>query len=286
MYVKNSEQLFFALVNGYLPYCEEGSSAREILAKCVGILSEITHEGMSQAEIYTAIYQYVVQTVQYGYGTQEYSGYQNRTNRAFFLEGAVLDEQAVCDGLTKEIVVLSRLMGLEAWHIGARNRDEGHAYLYVNIDGTWYLSCPTRGNCRFPKKDGTWQSYHTNNYLLTDFDTNMEGWDYDSDSHEDIELLLRETQSYDHWRKNVVQIGKKQFCLHPETAEDAMTVLKDAVKLNQKLGTTVQVELCGKVDVLKKAYDLLKQEGVDVIYLSGGTFEGQRLQIYLIGTEN
>lgn len=283
--VENSEQLVYAVEYGYLPYCTEGSSAEKILRRAIGILSQITREDMSETEIYTAIYQYVILSNQYDYNTLLDSRVQDPGNRVFFLEGAVLDGRAVCDGMSKELVLLARLMGLEAYHIGARNGDGGHAYVYVKLDGSWYLSCPTYGSQLYSRKDGLRQDYHTNNYMLTDFDTNMQGWDYDSDAFEQIEAELRTTKPYDYWRETTVEIGGQNYSFHPETVEEALAVLEDALALHQQLGIPVEVELCGKVDVLREAYARLKEQSGDVVYLSGGTFEQQRLQVYLIGAK-
>ena len=281
--VKNSEQLIYAVQYGYLPLCEPGGGAEEILSRCLSILSRITREGMSEKELYKAIYQYVIQSVQYDDTTLVYTEARERTNRVFFLEGAVLDRRAVCDGTAKEIVLLSRLMGLEAWHIGARSGEGGHAYVYVKAEGEWYCSCPTYGGMRAARKDKTRVDYHTNSYLLTDFDTNSESWPYASEAHPEIGEAMKETKSWDYWRETAVDIGGKAFCFHPETLEEAETILLDALRLQRELKVPLEVELCGKVDVLREAYGRLKEETEDVMYLSGGVFEGQRLQVYLLG---
>lgn len=281
--VENSEQLFYALQYGYIPYCEPGTDAYTLLSRCVDILSQITREGMTEVECYKAIYQYVTMSNRYDYTTLLDVRQRDLTNRVFFLEGSVLDGVAVCDGLSKELVVLSRLMGIEAYHIGARAGDEAHAYAYVRIDGTYYLSCPTSGMERYPAGGG-WQEYHTNNYMLTDFDTNMPGWEYDAEVFPEIETALREsTAPFDYWAQTCVEIDGERYDFHPETAADAMPILLDAAALQEELGIAVEVELCGRVDVLRQAYEELKELGVDVVYLSSGTFDGQRLQTYLIG---
>ena len=53
--------------------------------------------------------------------------------------------------------------------------------------------------------------------------------------------------------------------------------------MQRLLGMPVELELCGSVDVLKTAYEQFKTEEEDLLYLSGGSFEGQRLQVYVIG---
>ena len=148
----------------------------------------------------------------------------------------------------------------------------------------WYLSCPTYGSALYSRKDGLRQDYHTNNYMLTDFDTNMDGWLFDSDAHEEIEQALRQTSAFDYWSETTVEIGGTRYSFHPETVEDALAVLRDACEVQRELQIPVEVELCGKVDVLREAYMQCKEEAA-LVYLSGGTFCGQRLQVYLIGAQ-
>ena len=283
--VSNSEQLVFAAQYGYRPWCVPGSGAEEILARCVEALSWITGESMSQTQLWRAIYQYVLLSTHYDYTTLLDIYQREPSNRAFFLEGAVLDGHAVCDGMCKELVLMARLMGLEAWHVGARGETDGHAYVYVRADGEWYLSCPTYGSQRYTRKDGRRQDYHTCNYCLTDFDTNMEGWTYDADVLEDVERELREQSPYDYWSQTTVEVGGARRSLHPESVEEALALLVDAQGLQQQLGMPVEVELCGSVRVLRDAYTQLKEACDDVVYLSGGTFEGQRLQVYILGAQ-
>lgn len=281
--VYNSEQLFFAVLNEYVPYCETDIT-RKMLSKSIEILSRITNESMTEAETYKAIYQYVEQTNVYDKETQMNINVQNRKNRAFFLEGSLLDGHSVCDGLTKEVVLLSRLMGIEAYHIGARNQNNGHAYVYVKVNGEYYLSCPTYGLKDFAVSDGFCQ-YHTQNYFLTDFDTNVSGWDFDSDAFEDIENLIKDTNSYDYWGQTEVETFDGIYTLHPKTIKDALIILKDAGTLCETSGHVIEVELCSDVDILRNAYFEIKDTYPDVIYLSGGTYNGNPVQTYLFGVK-
>ena len=280
---KNSEQLAYAAEYGYIPAAEENTPAYDILKKAVGILSLLKGCAESETELYSAIYRYVLQNVHYDYTTLLYMDARGRENRVFFLDGAIMDDHAVCDGMCKEILLLCRLAGIDAHHIGARNGDSGHAYLYVRCGGQWYLSCPTYGSLTAETKDGKRLDYHTMNYMLTDLDTNMEGWEYVSDAYPHIREEVRTRRPYDPWQSTEIQAEGKEYTLHPETTEEALAVLHEAVRIRKEYGITVECELCGKAGILRDAYSALKEEGIDVMYFSGGTFEGQRLQIYVIG---
>lgn len=281
--VSNSEQLYYAVTHGFLPLCESGSDAEKILSRSVEALAAITRESMTERELYKAIYQYVILSNQYDYSTLLDGSSQNRVNRSLFLEGAVLDNLAVCDGLSKQIVLLCSLMGLDARHVGARDEEQGHAYVYADVEGDWYLSCPTYGSNRCPMPDESWQDYHTMNYLMTDFDTNMAGWPYDSEAYPEVEAQLRQTETWDYWSETYVHVNGELYNLHPDKVEEALVLLRDAAAVQRLLGMPVELELCGSVDVLKTAYEQFKTEEEDLLYLSGGSFEGQRLQVYVIG---
>ncbi|MCR4951293.1 MAG: hypothetical protein K6A40_08230 [Solobacterium sp.] len=280
---ENSEQLAYAAEYGYIPAAEENTPAYEILKKATGILSLFKGCTDSETELYSAVYRYVLQNVHYDYTTLMYMDARGRQNRVFYLEGALMDEHAVCDGMCKEILLLCRLAGIKAHHIGARNGDSGHAYLYVRCDGQWYLSCPTYGSLTAETKNGKRLDYHTMNYMLTDLDTNMDGWPYVSDALPEVREAVRDCEPYDSWSHTHISAEGREYTLHPESTEEALAVLHEAVRMQKELGIAVECELCGNADLLRKTYTALKEEGTDVMYFSGGTFAGQRLQIYVIG---
>ena len=122
--VQNSEQLIFAVQYGYLPYALPDSTAEMLLCRALELLSHISSEEMTETACYEAIYQLVLQSNQYDYATLLERSEQNRENRVFFLEGAMLDGRAVCDGLSKELVLLARLMG---WRPGISAREAARA---------------------------------------------------------------------------------------------------------------------------------------------------------------
>ena len=121
------------------------------------------------------------------------------------------------------------------------------------------------------------------NYMLTDLDTNEPGWECVSDAYPEIREQIKAVTPYDPWRKEQIIIGETVYTLHPENADEAVTILKEAARLQKKCGKAVEAELCGKASVLREAYEQLKKEGIDVMFYSGGTFQGERLQVYVIG---
>ena len=144
--VQNSEQLYYTLENGYRPDCEADSTAEELYAEMKSILRSILDEGMTEKEICVAIAQYLVKTIEYDNDvltlfmaakTQEEQKVLS-DYRSFYLEGAILDGVAVCDGISKAYACLARIMGIEALRVtGTLTSDKGkvnHAWNKVKID--------------------------------------------------------------------------------------------------------------------------------------------------------
>ncbi|MBR1624992.1 MAG: InlB B-repeat-containing protein, partial [Clostridia bacterium] len=171
--VISGEQLFFALENGYRPVCEAGSVAETLYEEMKNILREILDPGMTEKEICVAVAQYLVDTIEYdnkvlemfeevydelalAYEQKEAAVTEeekneadeaiakanaNRSNlagyRSFYLEGAILDGVAVCDGISKAFTSLTRIMGIESYQVSGRLSGVNHAWnkVFVDLDG-------------------------------------------------------------------------------------------------------------------------------------------------------
>lgn len=122
--VWNSQQLWYALENEYVPICETGSPAERVLAAAKDILREIISDGMTDEEKIFAIYKWFGANVQYDYKYRE-SFYQSvveyypecATLNAFQAEGGILDGLAVCEGYAKSYLLLLRIEGIESYRI-------------------------------------------------------------------------------------------------------------------------------------------------------------------------
>ena len=241
---------------------------------------------MTETEKYKAIYEYVVENNKYAFATAADDTVQTYKNASFFLEGSMGNGIAVCDGLTKEIVLLTRLAGMESYHVGARLGNTAHAYVYVKVDGTYYLSCPTNGIDRYYDRGGNWQQYSRDSYMLTDFDTNSPSWKYDSDSYPEIKAALKQVASYDFWANTFVTINGKKYSYHVNNADDALTILRDVSKTQREVGKTMEVELSGSTAVLNEAANKIKAENSNAVNLYAGSFNDQALQIFVFTGSN
>ena len=175
--VENSEQLYYAVQNGYRPIVKAGSVAEKIYEKAKDILRKILNTGMSELEKAKQIFNYLTTEVQYDYKILEDQNAGNIEPYAYYLEGAILTQSAVCDGKSKAYVLLLAMAGIESKRVTAKDYDgNGHAYNYVKINGKWYLSCTTYGqvNDRY-KQVGFKDSliYSRYNMFLTNKNTEL-----------------------------------------------------------------------------------------------------------------
>ena len=108
--VYNSEQLVYAVENGYKPYfATEGSTAEECYEKARRILNEIVKADDDDAAKLLAIHDYIADNVIYDTELLNLSEANNAGSlsgyRGFNLEGVFLDKRAVCDGITKAFML-------------------------------------------------------------------------------------------------------------------------------------------------------------------------------------
>lgn len=195
--VENSEQLYYAVQNGYRPIVKVGSVAEKIYEKAKTILRKILNPEMNELEKAKQIFNYLTTEVQYDYKILEDPNAGNIEPYAYYLEGAILTQSAVCDGKSKAYVLLLAMAGIESKRVTAKDYDgNGHAYNYVKINGKWYLSCTTYGqvNDRY-KQIGFKDSliYSRYNMFLTNKHTELgkddngnNAWKYASLKHYNI----------------------------------------------------------------------------------------------------
>ena len=141
--VHNSEQLVYAVENGYKPYfATEGSTAEQCYEEARRILNEIVKADDDDVAKLLAIHDYIADSVIYdtellnlsaAHDAGSLSGY-----RGFNLEGVFLDNRAVCDGIAKAFMLMARIEGIEVIRVSGSHKGTGHAWNKVCLDGVWY----------------------------------------------------------------------------------------------------------------------------------------------------
>lgn len=151
--VCTSEQLVYAVENGFRPsFPVAGTVAEVIYKEAVSVLNSIINDEMNDLQKITAIHDWIVTNVVYDTNlldlatppdavtTEELIKY-----KGFYLEGALLEKKAVCDGKTKLFTLLAGIEGYETVRVTGVLRDpetsktENHAWSKIKLNGKWYI---------------------------------------------------------------------------------------------------------------------------------------------------
>ena len=162
--VWNSQQLWYVLEKEYRPVCKAGSIAEQCLDAAKNILKTIIKSDMTELEKLYQIYAWFGKNVQYDYSAYDYNISSNMDLypsesvsllRSCYVEGALIDNLAICSGYAKGALVLLKIEGLNARHvltrgnsmrginsINTRDYNGGwfgyHEFIYVTINGYNY----------------------------------------------------------------------------------------------------------------------------------------------------
>ncbi|MCQ2382496.1 MAG: InlB B-repeat-containing protein [Clostridia bacterium] len=199
--VSTTEQLVWALENGYQPVCDNHSPAKDIYTQAQQVLRDICTDEMSDIEKLHAIYQWLALNVNYDQealtefetlleaGEEDTANAMARTYDSWYAEGVFNYGKAVCEGYAKALVILARLEGIPAVCVSGN----GHMWNKVYLDGIWYGIDATHGdlglksnkqeiftNLSFLFTDTfkTSQGYTADNYIDFVADTAINSYDY------------------------------------------------------------------------------------------------------------
>ena len=194
--VYNSEELWWAVEQGYLPvFPKDNTKAELFFERAKMILREIIHDGMSDYDKVIAIYEYLVDAVAYDYDAYARAGQVTaggneeaisalKNDTCYYLEGVFERGRAVCDGKTKAFVLLCGIEGIPALRISGSSitGGVGHAWNYVNIDGVWYLVDTTEGDARYSAGSGI-AAFFGSNVETVSYSALLAPLDYHEDSY-------------------------------------------------------------------------------------------------------
>lgn len=230
--VSDTEQLFFALENGYRPVCAAGSMAETVYDAMLAILKEIVNDEMTDVEKVTAIGEYLVKEIQYDnyVYTLFLNGYDTNNYRCFRLEGAILDKVAVCDGISKAFACLCRIEGIEAVQVDGTHNGTNHAWNKVKVDldgnGTteWSVVDCTSANLLLTLTGGGKVEIMNHAFFFTTDDmlTNKENYVYD----EKWDGLYTTNTYYNLYQHVTLGEGEDQVTLYATTREELKAVFK------------------------------------------------------------
>ena len=167
--VATSQQLWYAAEHGYRMNALPDTPAEKYYNLSKDLLRNIIKNDMTDYEKVTTIYDYIEHHSSYCYQALEAPDSDDPANfpdrvcaqyKAFFIEGFFDNNTIVCDGFSKIYTLLGRMEGLNIVR-GSGTSDTrwttkevaGHAYCFVELDGKYYLSCPTWGQQRITQNE-------------------------------------------------------------------------------------------------------------------------------------
>ena len=169
--VYNSDQLIYVLEKGYYPNIIENSPAETIYTKAISILRNIIYDDMTEKDKALAISSYILAHAYYDLPADEKAGcissslpnypdYIASNMIAFYAEGALLYNQAVCHGFAKAFALLALIEGLDITKVSTPFTDT------LNDDGSTNLSSIVYTYDDLGNIVGATYSSHGYNYVL------------------------------------------------------------------------------------------------------------------------
>lgn len=183
--VATTQQLWYAAEHNYRVNPLPNSPAEKYYKKCKEVLSNIITTDMTYYQKTQAIYDYIEHNATYDYNAldqAERNPVRDPVNfpdaycaqqKCFFIEGFFDQHTVVCDGYSKIFTLLGKMAGINIVR-GSGSSDTryvtkevaGHAYCFVEYEGTWYLACPTWGQNNFKANF----NFNTHNYFMVGHD--------------------------------------------------------------------------------------------------------------------
>lgn len=157
--VTTSDQLYYTAVLGLAPVPVAGSPADKVYKAAKDVLRSIVSADATDREIVIAVYDYIVQNVNYDRAAAS-SEKLTYFDGALHLEGVFgigtpsNKHIAVCDGYAKAFALMLNMMNIPCLKIIGSSNEVGHAWNKFFIDGKWYLADTTWGASSAVKVDG------------------------------------------------------------------------------------------------------------------------------------
>ncbi|MBQ8451461.1 MAG: InlB B-repeat-containing protein [Clostridia bacterium] len=148
--VEKSEQLVWALENGYSVTATAGSPAETILNKAKEVLKTIITDDMTDSIKIQRIYEWLILNVNYDQkalaaseeATTSEQIRELKKYNSWYAEGVFLNKIAVCEGYAKSLLIMARLEGIPCVIVTGNN----HAWNRVLVNGNWFVVDATHGD--------------------------------------------------------------------------------------------------------------------------------------------
>lgn len=234
--VSNSNELYRAVSCGQKPIFADDNSGialKKLYDEARDVLTTYVSDDMSDYEKVAAIYDWIVNVVDYDYAAAQLQGDDTSKYNAFYLEGVFNDHRAVCDGKSKAFALLCGMENIKAVRVvgyadkNLKDRDLsskkvlasiGHAWNKVLIDADddgvkeWYVIDTTWGDVAVKNEGASGGVYEYLNYayfLKTDEDI--------KDTHIAKTFNPIANTDVNVYKKTVIKVGSVSFDLYVES---------------------------------------------------------------------
>lgn len=190
MNVANSNDLYRVVSNGFKPVFaadESGQKLQALYNKARKVLIDYISADMTDVEKVAAIYDWIVNEVDYDYAVASLgTGSGTSGYNAFYLEGVFDDNRAVCDGKSKAFALLCGMENIKAIRVSGYANSNiaavpdsekaayGHAWNKVLVDANndgereWYVVDTTWGDVEVGGTSGRTEYLNYGYFLVTD----------------------------------------------------------------------------------------------------------------------
>ncbi len=151
--VRTSSELYYVVSLGKRPMPVEDSIAEEIYEEALSILNEILAPNMKDFEKMLAIYDYLVENVEYDKPLYQYSLMYPEPedlylHAGYHLEGVVLDKKGLSPGVSKALNLLLWIEGISSYSVEGNYGDKSHTWNKVLIGNEWYNIDASKGKAQ------------------------------------------------------------------------------------------------------------------------------------------
>lgn len=253
--VNNSEQLFYAALNGYFPVWDKNNKVLcKIMNDCLEILK--FRHSKNEFERIRRTYLYMVNESTYDLDVQRKRSTDYRDYAAYYLEGFFLYRQAVCDGLTKAYALLLALDGFEVYHVAdVKKNIGGHAYNYVKVNGEYYLSSITNSI-----RTGGYERIRDYRYFLTNYRANdFDGYKFQSEEFPTIREQLIKVEPINYHSIFTSKIYTRNVKFNTDDPRKIKSIIRYAKRVSKmkKIRIEIQFQSSGRViKEMSNTYDV------------------------------
>ena len=254
--VNNSEQLFYAALNGYFPLWDKNNKVLcKIMNDCLEILK--FRHNKNELERIRRTYLYMVNESTYDLDVQRKRSTDYRDYAAYYLEGFFLYRQAVCDGLTKAYALLLALDGFEVYHVAdVKKNIGGHAYNYVKVNGEYYLSSITNSI-----RTGGYERIRDYRYFLTNYRANdFDGYKFQSEEFPTIKEQLIKVEPINYHSIFTSKIYTRSVKFNTDDPRKIKSTIRYAKRVSKMKKIRIEIQFQSSNKVIKEMSNIYDVE--------------------------